>query len=191
MITTLDQVSEQRLCWPETKPRAAQRIDGAFKGHEVASVENRIGWEMARWGIRAYIISRNNQRLFAGDPGAALWWTDRQGELRVLACDKYKKLANNLRAIQITLEAMRGLERWGAYTAEQAAEGARLALPAPDSDSVPDWRKLFGHIDGIPNDKQLVLVEHDYRAKSREANGNAERQKILNLAIEAARKELA
>ena len=54
-----------------------------------------------------------------------------RGELRVLACDKYVKMADNLHAICLTLEAMRALERWGAYTAEQAAEGARLALPPP------------------------------------------------------------
>ncbi len=34
--------------------------------------------------------------------------------------------------IYLTLDAMRALERWGAYTMEQAVEGAKLALPPPE-----------------------------------------------------------
>jgi hypothetical protein len=191
MITALEQVTEARLCWPESKPRAAQRADGSpFKFQEAAKATTGIGYERERWGIRRYILSRNNQRIFAGDPAAALWWVDRRGELRVLACDKYNKLADNLHAIELTLEAMRALERWGAYTAEQAAEGARLALPAPATEPAADWRKLLGSVSGLADDKQLVLCEHAYRAMSREAAGNEARQRTLNLAIEAARREL-
>src|SRR4051812_45118184 len=113
MITALDQVMESRLTWPPTKPRAAQRIKSPFGQVEVASESREIDYEMARWRIRQYILSRNNQRIFAGDPAAALWWIDRKSELRVLACDKYPTLGANLRAIRKTLDAMRALERWG------------------------------------------------------------------------------
>jgi hypothetical protein len=191
MITELGQVTESRVCWPDGKPRAAQRVPSPFKFREAATEQRAIELEMERWGIRQYIISRNNQRIFAGDPAAALWWADREGELRVLACDKYVKLADNLRAIYLTLDAMRALERWGAYTAEQAAEGARLALPAPQGERAPDWRKVLGYVSALPNDKQLVLVEHTYRSMAREAAADEARLRTLNLAIEAARKELA
>lgn len=187
-ITDLGQVTESRLCWPDTKPRAAHRTGSPFKS-EAAKAAQGIQYEMERWRIRSWILSRNNQRLFAGDPAAALWWLDRKGDLRVLACDKYVKLADNLHAIELTLAAMRGLERWGAYTAEQAAEGARLALPPPES-AAPDWRTLLGSISGLAPDKQLVLCEHAYRSMSREAVGNEKKQRDLNLAIEVARQEL-
>lgn len=189
MITSLDQVTESRLCWPDNKPRAAQRVGSPFKNREVASETRGVETELERWRIRKFIVSRNNQRIFAGDPGCAAWWEDRKGELRVLACDKYVKIADNMHAIRLTLEAMRALERWGAYTAEQAAEGARLALPPPEG-MAPDWRNLLGSISGLPNDKQLVLCEHAYRSMSREAAGDEAKQRALNLAIEAARKEL-
>ena len=71
MILSLDEVFESRLCWPDSKPRAAQRNASAFKSTEVAKEQRRIEGELSRWGIRHYIISRNNQRLFAGDPAAA------------------------------------------------------------------------------------------------------------------------
>jgi hypothetical protein len=191
MITTLDQVTEQRLCWPDTKPRAAQRIASSFISCETAREERRIEHEFGRWGVRKFIVSRNNLRIFAGDPAAAAWWLHpRAGDLRVLACDKYQKLADNLHAIALTLEAMRALERWGAYTAEQAAQGARLALPLPAPAPAARWKEIFGFVPGLGADRQLVLVEHAYRSQSREAAGDEDRQRILNLAIEAARKEL-
>jgi hypothetical protein len=191
MITDIAQVTEGRVCWPDNKPRTAQRVASPFKGRAADSEARHIEREMERWRIRSYVISRNNQRIFAGDPGVALWWLDRRGELRVLACDKYTKLADNLRAIYLTLDAMRALERWGAYTAEQAAEGARLALPAPEGERPPRWRDIFSYTPGLANEKQLVLAEHTYRSMAREAAGDEARLRGLNLAIEAARKELA
>jgi hypothetical protein len=189
MITALDQVTEQRLCWPETKPRSAQRAKSPFKNTSVDVEQREITHELEKWRVRQFIISRNNQRIYAGDPAAAVWWNDRKAELRVLACDKHIKLADNMHAIRLTLQAMRALERWGAYTAEQAAEGARLALPPPEGDRV-DWKTVLGYVSILPKEKQLVLCEHSYRAMSREAAGDEVRQRDLNLAIEAARKEL-
>lgn len=189
MITELAQVHETRLTWPEGKPRAAHRKRSAFKGAEVDREQREIEAELARWGVRRFIISRNNQRIYAGDPGAAVWWETRKGELRVLASDSWDKLADNLRAICKTLDAMRALERWGAYSAEQAAEGAKLqALPPPEHQ---DWRKLFGLAAyQLPRADLLTLAERRYRDHSREAAGNETRQRTLNLAIEAARVEL-
>jgi hypothetical protein len=189
MITELGEVTESRLCWPETKPRTVNKVDSPFRHPEVAKAARGVEREMSAWKIRAWILSRNHQRIYAGDPGAALWWNDRKGELRVLAADKYTKLADNIHAIELTLSAMRGLERWGAYTAEQATEGARLALPSPDGKAI-DWRGMFGDVAGLANDQRLVLAEHRYRSLAREASSDEGRLRELNLAIDAARKEL-
>jgi hypothetical protein len=185
-ITDLGQVTESRLCWPENKPRSAQRTGSAFKSRAVDSEQRGIEAELERWRIRQFIISRNNQRIYAGDPAAAVWWLDRKGVIRVLACDKYTKLADNMHAIRLTLEAMRALERWGAYTAEQAAEGARLALPAPVA--VPDrpWREILGVAVGAPG----VVAEAAYRVLAKNAGEGSPKLIELNLAIEAARREL-
>ncbi len=195
MISSLEQVLESRLTWPDSKPRAAQRVGTPFKT-EIAKATQEIEYELARWGVRQWIISRNNQRVFAGDPGVALWWNKppkKRGdpvELRVLACDKYQTLAANMHALYLTLNAMRALERWGAYTLEQAAEGARPALPPPGGMEVPDWRKTLGWIEGLSKDKQLVLCEHAYRSMARESNGDEAKLRVLNAAIERAREEL-
>ena len=189
MILSLDEVFESRLCWPDSKPRAAQRNASAFKSTEVAKEQRRIEGELSRWGIRHYIISRNNQRLFAGDPAAAVWWNNRQKELRVLACDRYEKLADNMHAIFLTLGAMRALERWGAYTAEQAAEGARLALPPPETDAI-DWPSILGVQRGWP----LPAIEAVWKTRVEKAHpdrgGDPALMAQLNAAMDAARKEI-
>ncbi len=188
VITDLGQVTESRLCWPENKPRSAQRGGSPFKNREVQSEQRGVEEELGRWGIRQFIISRNNQRIYSGDPAAAAWWRDQKGEIRVLACDKYVKLADNMHAIRLTLEAMRALERWGAYTAEQAAEGARLLALPPPAVAVPDrpWHEVLGCAAAAP----LVVAEAAYRVLAKIAGEGSPRLIELNAAIEAARREL-
>lgn len=48
VITRLDQVTESRLCWPDTKPRSAQRVDGAFKNREAATETRGIEAELGK-----------------------------------------------------------------------------------------------------------------------------------------------
>jgi hypothetical protein len=61
------------------------------------------------------------------DTGAAVYWRNRKDKQLVLACDKYDTVGDNLYAIGKTIEATRGIERWGSVTAEQAFAGyARL-----------------------------------------------------------------
>jgi hypothetical protein len=190
MITELAEVTEGRLTWPETKPRAAQRTGSQFKS-EVAKANREIDDELARWGVRQFIISRNNQRIFSGDPGAAVWWLDRRKALRVLACDKYQKLADNLHALYLTLSAMRALERWGAYTAEQAAEGARLALPPPAAFAETPWWETLG----VERHWPLKAIEAVWLTRLEKAHpdrgGDPDEAATLNAAMDAARQELA
>lgn len=192
MVQTIDEVREGRLTWPEHKPRASHRIEGRFD----TQLDKALGYlkhEIERWRPLDYIISRNNQRVYAGDPAVALWWTDRKTkELRVLACDKYDTMASNAHAIYLTMDAMRALERWGAYTMEQAAQGAKLALPPPEgmSNDVP-WRSVLGDIPaGLAGDDALAVVQTRYRKLAAQNASDEGAILRLNLAIERARSEL-
>ncbi len=71
------------------------------------------------------------------DPGAAVYFRYK-GTQRVFACDMYRRLEHNIRAIGKTIEAMRGIERWGASDMLERAFTGFEALPAPDS-----WRKIL------------------------------------------------
>lgn len=188
-IAELADVSENRLTWPVNKPRAARRIGSPFKAPEVTREEGRIRDELHRWRIARWMISRNHQRPFAGDPGVAVWWEDpKDRTLRVLACDRYDRIGCNAHAIYLTLYAMRALERWGAYTAEQAAEGARLMLPPPVNDGPPWWKVL-----NVERSWPLAAIEAVWKTKAEKAHpdrgGSIDEMARLNAAMDEARKE--
>lgn len=183
---SLSDVTEYPLCWPDSQERAAARIASPFKA-TMATALQQIENEMRLWRAIDHVISKAPAyRRGPVDPGVALWWSPPikkpgAAELRVLACDRYQLAEANLRAIGLTLEALRGCDRWGAYTREQAIEGARLALPAPAA-ARPWW-----HVIAVSESSPLVVIEAAYRALAKERAGDREAMIELNLAIEAAR----
>jgi hypothetical protein len=46
------------------------------------------------------------------DPGVAVYF-ELNGRSQVFACDKWDRVEDNLQAIRKTIEAIRGIERWG------------------------------------------------------------------------------
>lgn len=196
MITNLEQVLERRLTWPDTQPRAAQRVNGSFNRPSIDRALADIRDEMTRFRAIEFLVSRNSLRMFAGDPGVAVWWIPRQhpttgAALRVLACDRFNTQGANGHAIALTLSAMRALERYGCYTMEQAAKGAEyLALP-PAETSPLDWRVVFAMKDfaTLPARDQLDMVQARYRRAQGDATDDAERQR-LNIARDLAKAEL-
>jgi len=195
MISDISEVREGRLTWPEHKPRAVGRLNGPFKAPSIDRAIIAIKAEMRRWDAWDFVISRNSQRMFAGDPGVAVWWVQKRAhdnvapDLRVLACDQYTSQGANAHAIALTLEAMRALERWGAYTAEEASEGARIALPPPADMATIDWRAVLGGIAGVAGADALDIVNARYRRLAANAGQDQDELRRLNLAIELARKE--
>lgn len=188
MITELSQVTEGRLCWPtEIKQRAPHIDRHPFKDPHVDVEEREIGYEMARWGAREFIISRNRLRIYAGDPAVALWWLDKNDILHVLACDRYSSMGENMHAIRLTLEAMRGLERWGAMTQEQAAEGTRLLMI--EDRSKPRWWDILG----VERSWPLGAIEAVWKTKAEKAHpdrgGDTAQLAALNAAMDTARRE--
>lgn len=191
MITSLDQVTEFPLCWPEDqKPRAAARQRSPFRT-SMAKAHKEISKEMQRWRARGYIISMAPAyRQGPIDPGVALWWTRARGaDLRVLACDSYDERADNLHAIALTLTGLRTFERYGTYTREQAIEGARPKLLSPPASAGPPWWEVIG----VGREWPLAAIEAVWRTKLEKTHpdrGGAPDEAIrLNDAIDKARKE--
>jgi hypothetical protein len=187
-ITSLSDVTEYPLCWPASQERTSERVASPFKASmatALAQIEN----EMRLWRAVDYVISKAPAyRRGPVDPGVALWWTlpsKKAEELRVLACDRYRVTEANLRAIGLTLDALRGCDRWGAYTREQAVEGARLALPGPGvaMPSRPWWEVL-----AVTEATPLVVCEAAYRTLAKDRANDRDAMVELNLAVEAARR---
>lgn len=198
MITALDQVSDFPLCWPDNKPRAAHRIDSRFKSASLAVAHRLIDDEMARWHARGFVLSMAPAfRRTTTDPAVALWWNMRAKDsaaphnLRVLACDQYQLQEHNAYAIGRTLEALRMVERYGTYSLEQAVEGAKLALPAPEGSKPLAWRDILGVVPSeLPKDDAIALVNARYRRIAMEKHLDQDYMVTLNAAVEQAREEL-
>lgn len=202
-MTSLDLPAPYPLTWPDNKPRtlAHRRTAGTYSVHGYAEAMAGLEREVSRWQGRDRPERITDWQLTAThsgrgrpdnvDPGASLWFVlggkqiTADASLMVLACDKFKTLPHNVRALGLTMERLRLVADIGAYSLMQAVEGAR-ALPPPDR--VIDWRAIFGLSGHSP--WSLEVVQQIYRGLAREAGEGSARLVDLNAAIEAARKEL-
>jgi len=164
-------------------------------------------------GGRAVIISSNvpvrrDGLMYANspepqDPGVAIYWTDRQNKQRVIACDAWRTLRENVRAVALTLEALRQLERTQCTQILERAYQGFAALPA-DTSVRPKraWWDVLGlsltrfRRNG-PNAPDGILrddIEAAYRQLTKErhpdAGGSNEQMAELNQARAEALKEL-
>jgi hypothetical protein len=98
------------------------------------------------------------------DPGVAVYFK-RKGVEVCFACDKYDAVWKNMRAIQRTVEALRGIERWGSSTLLERAFTGFTALPEKTGPSC--WDTL-----GIAptNDEGAIVAA--WRGKAKEAHAD-------------------
>lgn len=130
------------LKWPEGWPRttAVARRASPYKCSLDHAVKDLLA-ELGRMRAKDITIS-SNVRTGLGvrmtesevrDPGVAVYWTHRDGQPRVMACDHWHRLRDNIRAIGLAIAALRQLERCGASAILDRALKSFAALPpAPD-----------------------------------------------------------
>lgn len=121
--------------WPRTKKRERSRFNCTFEQTRRGLVH-----ELELFGARYIILSTNVELRRDGypyasakapdDPGVAVYF-DYKGRASCIPCDKWDRVQDNLRAIEKTIDAMRGLARWGANDIVDRAFMAFEALPAP------------------------------------------------------------
>lgn len=133
------------------------------------------------------------------DPGVAVWFT-LGGIERVFACDAWITPGENMRALEHTINAMRGVERWGVASAEERIFSGFAALPPGSSGTVPSgpppWRETLGgswpELDAADT---LAIAKARHRAAIQsahpDAGGSHELAAALNAALAAAELELS
>lgn len=125
------------LQWPPTWPRTEYTRSAKFKT-PFSYARNALLNELKLLGATNVVISTNmmirqdgllyaKQRM-PDDRGVAVYFT-RNGEQQCIPCDKWSTVQDNLQAIRLTVEALRGLERWGAKEMVNAAFRGFKALP--------------------------------------------------------------
>jgi hypothetical protein len=125
------------------------------------------------------------------DPGVAVYFQLHDKE-RVLACDKWDTVADNIAAIAAHIDGIRRQDRYGVGTIDQAFAGYS-ALPPPGGTSRPTrpWHEVLG----VNRFATLEEAEIEYRRRAKVAHpdngGSAEHMAELNAAIAEARRSQA
>lgn len=191
------------LAWPAGKPRTPSykiersRFEPGNRPQEVANVIA----ELHRLGARNIVVSTNLRLRGDGlpyardrapdDQGVAVYF-DYAGGQKCFACDRWRSIEENLRAIFKSIEAIRGLERWGSKSFVDAAFTGFAALPAPGQQSKRSWRQVLGIGTGELVDRHIIMAA--YRDAARRAHpdkgGSSEAMSEVNAARAEALQEI-
>lgn len=187
------------LCWPEGRPRTGQsrrtlsRFNTSFR-----AARDRALREIRNLGGREAIISSDlplrldglpyaNQRQ-PDDSGVAVYFTYKKRQM-CFACDRWRKVEDNMHAIALTIGALRGVARWGTGDMMEAAFTGFTALPPPGQTTARGWRDILGH--DITVRAQLEERYRKLRSESHpDKGGNAEAFNAVQTAYEQARQEI-
>lgn len=186
------------LSWPNGWTRKTFRFDARFGKTSVYAEVTFLYEELRRLGAKDIIISsniplRNDGLPRSGardpdDPAVAVYFTLKKKPL-VLACDRWRRVEHNIRAVAKHIESLRAQDRWGVGSLDQAFAGY-AALP--DHITVPrHWREVMG-IDVEPVTEQFIRAVYRELAKKHhpDRGGNEDAMKELNAALAAALAEI-
>lgn len=157
------------LQWPSGVPRERNPSPSPFTA-TIKSADEDIRREVRLMGGTLPVVSSNLELRrdglpYAGqrqpDDAAVAVYFMRRGRQMVFACDKWRKVEDNMRAIAKTIEALRGIERWGSSDLMERAFTGFEALPAPEQ-----WWQVLG----VPQKATADEIRNAYRAKARSAH---------------------
>jgi len=188
------------LAWPATWPRTDYPDRSRF-GVTFATARDELLYELELLGATDIVISTNVElrrdglpyanRPEPNDTGVAIYFR-RDGRHQCIPVDRWDRVKDNLRAAGLTIQALRGLERWGAKHMVDAAFTGFAALPAGGTSGAAWWESL-----GVPRHALWDDVRAAYLRRVKEthpdtvgAEGQDEFRRV-QVAYEQARKEWA
>lgn len=189
------------LQWPPGWPRtpAHRRQRSRFEPRGLHAEAQYIRWELERLGARHPVISTNvavrrdgrpyAQQRHIEDPGVAVYF-QLSGRQQCIPCDRWATVQENARAIWKSIEALRGLERWGAKSFVDAAFSGFQALPAPDG-SAENWWEVLGCRPDAPMEERKAAWRKRVRETHPDNGGDAAAFARVQNAWERAQKEAA
>lgn len=183
------------LQWPTGRPRTGQWSRERAKFQTTfARARDDITREVqllvgGRWARDPQLVISTNVALrrdglpLAGqrapeDPGVAVYFEHKKRSM-CFACDRWDRIEHNMQAIAKTIEALRGIARWGTGDMLQAAFTGFAALPAPGA--ARDWWQVLGVDRGAPAEqitaayRRLRSERHPDRGGSAAAFDEVER----------------
>ena len=138
------------LQWPAGWSRTSSRENSRFET-TFGRVRDELVNELRLMGASMPVISTNlplrrdglprADSGYISDPGVACYFLYK-GKPMVFACDRWKRVEDNLQAVKKTIEAIRGIKRWGVSDMLERAFTGFQALPAPTKEI--GWREVLG-----------------------------------------------
>lgn len=190
------------LQWPLARPRSsgrqttyAFRVQRTRARHSVGVSVDNIYNELRLMGARDVVISSNIPLRRDGtprsgeaqpkDPGVAVYFNyDKQPVC--LACDQWTHVEDNLWSIFLTLEAMRGIDRWGAAKLSATFTGY-AALPPPAATAA--WSDVMKVDRFAPWEAVQAAYRELAKSNHPDAGGDPEAWHTLQTAYEQAKQE--
>src|ERR1044072_125306 len=178
------------LHWPVGYPRTKNPKKSRFGQISIAKVRNFVLAELYRLKAKDVIISSNIplrqdglpysdfSRRNITDKGVAVYFT-KNGHSYVLCCDTWEKFEDNFQAIGKTIEAMRGLDRWGVSDMLKRVFTGFTALPEPKKLSI--W-EILG-LTERPNNFQAVRAAYYKRCNELHPDKGGSHDEMVELNI--------
>jgi len=152
------------LHWPDGWPKSRYREDSRFKT-TFGKARDNLFKEIRMLGGTLPVLSTNVElrndglpyanRLPSGSPGASVYFSMKKNQM-CFACDKYYRVQENIQAIRKTIEALRGIERWGASDMMERAFSGFAQLS--DLSNSPWWQVL-----GVDKDDMHEAIKRAYQ----------------------------
>lgn len=168
-------ISAYPLCWPPGRPRTRWPTKSNFET-TFAVARDELVAEVKRLGGRKLILSTNVALRQDGlplaaqrkptDTGVAAYF-ERNGKRVCFACDRWDQVQDNMRAIVKTIDAIRGIARWGTGDMLEAAFTGFTALPPPTNVvAAGNWWTVLG----VSRHEATQAVDIAYRIKRSETH---------------------
>jgi hypothetical protein len=184
------------LYWPEgwrrTKP--SHRYDQRLFRQTFGRARDELLAEIGRLGGKNVILSTNIPLRNDGlpradarepeDPGVAVYF-DYNKKPMCFASDRYYYVRQNIRAIALTIDALRGIERWGA---SDMMERAFRGFTSIEDKRDEPWRSVLGFSESSFPSLEEMMKQYRELAKRfhPDAGGSVESfQRIQRARVEA------
>lgn len=165
----MSELSAFPLQWPAGYPRTAMPSSNFRFYPSTLTFETKgLREELGRMSARGIVISTNIPVKNDGNPystytkpadvGVAVYFTV-DNKAMALCCDKWNTVEANLRALVMSVDAMRGLDRWGVSEIMNRAFMGFKALPEKAA-SFPWWEIL-----GLSRNCTRKEIEAGYKKK--------------------------
>lgn len=160
------------LSWPAGRPRTASPRRSYFST-PLGEARDALYQEIVRLNGSNPVITTNLPLKKDGDfytktrrpddCGVAVYF-EYEGRTQCFACDVWDHVADNVQAIRKTIEALRGIGRWGSTEMMERAFAGFQGLPSPDKAGGRAWHQV---LDCDPDVGPDELVDVYRRAAAR------------------------